>query len=39
MVSVYTTPTGDLLEEMNRVADKATDKNPAILSVFQQEDY
>jgi len=38
MVSKYTTPSGDLLEEMNRVEAIATDKNPAILSVFNQED-
>lgn len=38
MVSQYTAPTGDLLAEMNRVEAKATDKNPAILAIFNQEE-
>ena len=37
-VSPYTPPKRDLLDEMNKVELTATDKNPAILSVFNREE-
>jgi staphylococcal nuclease domain-containing protein 1 len=38
-VSPYVPPKGDLADDLNKLEGVATDKNPAILNVFREEEY